>query len=388
MLQSVFVDKPRDILNEALRLRRALHQIPEAGFCEKETSAFIWQELEKTQPDELKHICVTGIRAVYYAKDAIETIAFRADMDALPMEEKTGLEFQSRHPGFMHACGHDGHMTSLLLLAQRIMEERETISKNIVLIFQPSEEVGCGAEKLINAGVLKNPKVDSIYACHLWPGYPLGSFATRAGVLMAQSCYPDVDIYGAKAHGADPCKGIDAIVAAAGFLNALQSVVSRSVSPKESVVITFGRIMGGDARNVIADHVRLEGTVRVFSDSSYQQTMRRIEEIVRGTESTYKVRIDMNPNEHYPCVQNDARLVNQLRQLLGEGLIEAQSVPNAEDFAFYQQKVPGVMLFMGIDDNVHFTKLHSQTFNFDEAVLPLITDLYWRIIHIEMEETR
>ena len=369
-----------DAAEEARALRRALHRIPELGFQEEETAAFLWRELLKTGPDEIKRFCGTGIRAVYRCEGAGETVAFRSDMDALPIREETGLPYASMHEGRMHACGHDGHMTALLLLARRIAREKSALRRNAVLIFQPSEEVGCGAEKLVKAGVLENPRVDRIYACHLWPGIPKCCFATRPGVLMAQSCYPDIDIYGVSAHGANPDLGADALVAAAGLISAMQTVVSRRTPPKSSVVVTFGRVEGGSGRNIIADHVRLEGTVRAFDEKDFHSAVSRMEEIVRGVEQTYGVKIRMNTNDHYPCVVNDEALVKDLKRMLGDRLIWTDSVPNAEDFSFYQRERPGVMIFAGIEDGEHETRLHSPTFNFDESVLPEIAGVYMRIL--------
>lgn len=376
-----------DILEEARQFRRDLHRIPELGFQEHETCNYLWKILKETLPDSLDIFCGTGIRAVYRCNvPHSETVAFRADMDALPICEETGLTFASVHEGVMHACGHDGHMAALLLLARKISREREKLCRNVVLIFQPSEETRCGAAKMVAAGVLEKPDIDRIYACHLWPGIRKGYFATKAGVLMAQACYPDITIDGQAAHGANPDQGSDAVVAASGLIQALQTVISRNTPPERAVVITFGRIEGGAGRNIIPAHVRMEGTVRAFSAEDFDRTIKRMEEIILGIGTAYNVRIEMKTNDHYPCVDNDVSLAEGLRRLLGSRLELAEPVPNAEDFSYYQLKVPGVMLFAGIDDGVHETRLHSPRFNFDEAILPDMADLYWRIIQQDREE--
>ena len=213
-------DMTAALLESCVRTRRTLHEMPETAFCEFDTQDYILSRLSSLCPDRLEKIAGTGVKAVWYAPGAARTLAFRAD-------------------GVMHACGHDGHMTLLLMLAQLIAGNREALRDNVVLLFQPAEEGKCGARLMIERGALNDPKVDIIYGMHLWPSVPKGKLGVRWGAMMAHSCEFDIVARGVAAHGAAPQKGVDAIVAAAEFVSMLQSVITRGVDPHQDALLTM-----------------------------------------------------------------------------------------------------------------------------------------------------
>ncbi|MEA5002782.1 MAG: amidohydrolase, partial [Christensenella sp.] len=250
--------------DELVRLRRELHRIPEYSFDTFETYQYLMAYLNGLKPDELTPCAGTGIKAVFMAKNPQKTIAIRADMDGLRVPENTGLSYASVHENMMHACGHDGHMAIALVCAKLVSEAKERLKYNYVFLFQPAEETVGGAQPMIDEGALENPKVDEIYGIHLWPDVPLGRAGMKPGPIMAQMCDFNVDIVGKSGHGAKPQDGIDALVAAAQFVSAAQTIVSRNTDPYETAVLTIGRVEAGQTRNVICEKVHLEGTMRAF----------------------------------------------------------------------------------------------------------------------------
>ncbi|MEG1548634.1 MAG: M20 family metallopeptidase [Clostridia bacterium] len=366
--------------DECIRVRRELHSIPETAYNEIKTQAYVMEYMSKLAPDVLVPIAGTGVKAVYYAKHPQSTIAFRADMDALPVKEATGVQFASTHIGYMHACGHDGHMSALLMLARLVSSMHGTLKCNVVLLFQPGEEGGCGAQAMIDDGALNNPHIERIYGMHIWPELERGKIGTRSGAFMAQSCGFNITVCGKSAHGAKPEMGIDAIVAAAQIITALQTVVSRSVSADEPVVVSIGSIMGGEVRNVICDKVELKGTLRVFSDDLHDNVYARIRDILRGAESAFGVKTEFIEVQRYYCVNNDPALTKELVGILNKDAYEYPRVPLGEDFSFYQRSVSGVFFFVGSGEPNHNAPLHSPKFDFDETVLLNGVEVYRRIL--------
>lgn len=362
--------------------RRALHRIPETGNEEFKTQAYVLAALEKMEPDEVSVMAGTGVRAVFYAKDAPDAkcIAFRADMDALQIEEKSGCAFASEHSGKMHACGHDGHTANLLTFAQYIADRRETLACHVVLIFQPAEETTGGAMRMVEAGALENPHVDEIYGMHLMPDIPLGQIGSCAGPLMASTTEIDFDITGKSAHGAMPHMGTDAIAAAAHLLTMLQTQVARTVDPCRSALITVGRMEAGTQRNVLAAKAHLEGIIRTLSNDVYQALYARIEDCVRGMETAFGVTCEITPRIYFPCVENDAQKHAKVREILGERYVPLTPRMIAEDFSYYQLKRPGVFVFCGCMDDAHHSPLHSDTFDFDEEAMLYGLELFTRLI--------
>ena len=377
---------------KASALRRDLHRIPETGFCEQETQAYLLRALSALHPDRLEPIAGTGVKAVFYADPAHperpgRVTAFRSDIDGLAILEQTGAPYASAHEGRMHACGHDGHMAMLLTFAQLLSARRETLSargETVVLLFQPAEEHLGGARRVIEEGGLENPKVERIFGLHLWPDVPFGTVGFREGPMMAQTCEFDVTVFGKSAHGASPHRGIDAIVAAAEIITAFQTIPARAVDPYEKAVLTIGKIQGGKARNIIAEQVVLNGTARSFTDEVYEKIKARIGDILAGVERAQGVRCTFEEAVHYPVLNNPPELYRLILERTEEAERTAvREVMAAEDFAFYQQKVPGMLCFIGVGDAQHQEPLHSSRFDFDERALLDGVELYRRIMELD-----
>lgn len=351
--------------------RRALHRMPEAGFEEHDTSRYIERRLKALEPDRLEPVAKTGWIALFKGTGGGRTLAFRADMDGLPVEEDPGHEIRSEKPGMMHACGHDGHMAILLGLAAYAAENRGKIADDLLLVFQPAEEGPGGAKIIAEDPLFEALSIEAVYGLHLFPQLDQGTVGLAAGPVMAQSGEIDVLIEGKSAHGAQPQEGVDALVAAAAFVGESQKIVSRFLKPLEPAVVTFGRIEGGEARNIIADRIILEGTVRTFSEAVYKRVKERMDGLARGLEAAYGCRIGLVWRDMYPPVLNDPGLAEAFKAAYG-GPIEAMEPQMlAEDFSYYQKKVPGLFLFLGVGNREKgfVSPLHSSRFNFDEAVL-------------------
>jgi amidohydrolase len=301
-------------------------------------------------------------------------------MDALATRELTELPFESTHIGRMHACGHDGHMTMLLLLASLVSRSREKLKYNIVLLFQPAEESIGGAARMIEEGALKNPAVERIFGLHVWPSIEQGRIGVRSGPMMAQTREFDIILHGKSAHGASPQDGIDTIVASAELILMLQSVISRSVSPSAHSLITIGKITGGQARNIISDRVELNGTLRTFSNELTNYMKSKIGDMLHGLELSAGVKAEYREIMHYRMVDNPDYMVDYLKAIVEpEALVEAEEQMAAEDFAFYQQHVPGLFMLLGIGGKSCLHPLHSPLFNFDEHALLGGVEVYRRI---------
>ena len=358
--------------HEQLRMhRRALHRIPEIGEKEHKTQAYILEQLHLLSPDDLQVFADTGVRAVFYGNGEGRTVAFRADIDALPVKEETGCSYMSQHDGFMHACGHDGHMANLLVFAIWLNVHRKELVDNVVLLFQPAEETVGGAKRMIDEGALENPHVDVIFGMHMMPDIPKGKIASCAGPIMAQTCEMDFVIHGKSAHGATPHLGKDAIMAMAHLLTLFQTTVARSVDPCQQALITVGKVFAGKQRNILAAEAQMEGIVRTFSNQVYEGLEARICDDIKGVEAAFGVEIEFIKRVYYPCVENDPEEFERIRTLLGDRFLQAKPRMTAEDFSYYQLSVPGVFVFCGCADDEHTAPLHASTFDFDEeAMLP------------------
>ncbi len=376
-------DEVAALLDYAVNTRRALHRIPEVGFELYKTHQYIMDELKKLRPDMLDSLADTGIKAVWYAENAQETIGFRADMDGLNVLEQNETDYVSTHVGKMHGCGHDGHMTMLLTLAKLIAKHRNELKFNVVLLFQPAEEGWGGAAAMIEDGALENPRIDRIYGIHLWPTVPKGKIGVRWGNMMARSCEFDIYAQGVSAHGASPQMGIDAIVASAELITMLQSAITRSVDPHQDALLTIGRITGGSARNVIADRVEMNGTLRVFSSEVYDNLMHRIHAMTDGVALATGAKFEVYERIQYPSVENPRPLVEDLYTYTGmEDIVLVEPAMAAEDFACYQQQIPGVFMWLGIQGGKNDQPLHNCRFDFDEDVLLVGVEVYRRLLGI------
>ena len=363
-------------------IRRELHKIPEIGFKEFKTSKYIESFLRELSPDRIQEVAGTGWIAFFKGLEGKRTLAFRSDMDGLPVEECEKHENRSDHQGMMHACGHDGHMSILLAFAQFLSENREKIKDNVVLVFQPAEEGPGGAEEVAGSKLFEDLNIDEIFGLHLFPLLEEGKIALKDGPVMAQSGEIDVSIIGRSSHGAQPQEGIDAIVAAAAFITEVQKIVSRFIKPLEPAVITFGKTWGGEARNIVSGEMFLEGTIRTFSEDVYMSIKKRIRDIADGIEIVYGCRIETVFRDMYPPVINDKRLVERFGKAYEGEVVDIEPQMLAEDFSYYQKKVPGLFVFLGSkNEEKGFTNpLHSPNFNFDEAVLVKGLEAYASLI--------
>ena len=342
--------------------RQALHRIPELGKKLPKTKQYALEVLKSCGPDEILEFPDSGLRALFKSKHASRTIAFRADMDALPILEETDTPFRSQHEGCMHACGHDGHMANLLALARWIADHRNSIRVNVALIFQPAEETTGGAKPLIDAGVLQNPDVSRIYALHLMPDIPKGMLAVCSGPIMASTCELNFTIHGKASHGAAPHLGKDAVTAAAHLILMLNSAVARTVDPREEAVITIGQIEAGTQRNILADTARLFGICRTFSNEVYVGLEKQMLSVCKGISEACGVQVEFGRGVYYPCTVNNKVETERVIRLMGECCMPAIPKMTAEDFSYYLQKIPGAYVFCGCMDEQHKSALHTPVF--------------------------
>ncbi len=371
--------------DDCVKIRRELHRIPEIGFDLHKTHEYIKPLIEQCKPDELITIAETGFKAVFYAQGAQRTIAFRADMDGMKNTEENRFRFRSRTRGVMHGCGHDGHMTILLMLAKWVSQNRDKLKCNVVLLFQPGEEGWAGARRMINEGALVNPKVDRIYGLHLWPTVPKGKIGIRWENLMAQTSDFVIKIHGKSAHASTPQMGVDAIVVAAELITMIQSVITRDVDPHQDALLTLGKINGGTAHNVIAEEVTMSGTLRVFSNELYDRLMTQIISLLKGLELATGAGISMETVVHYPYVANPREMVEKFYSVLDsmDDVVLVEPVMAAEDFAEYQQEIDGMFMFLGINGGRGGAPLHSSRFDFDEDALLVGAEAFKRILECE-----
>lgn len=372
----------QNMVEELRQIRRDLHKIPELGLKEYKTSAYIREKLTSFGITELETWLETGVVAVIRGKGKKEAVAFRADMDALPVTEQTGCDFTSEHVGCMHACGHDGHVTVLLGFAKYLQEHKDELENDVVLIFQPAEEGPGGAQLLVDAGLFEKHPVRCIIGCHIFPQVPQGKVACRKGAMMARNGEVDVHIYGESAHGAQPQLGHDAVLAAGAVITGLHTILSRNVSPLDSGVLTFGAIHGGEACNIIAKEVKLEGTMRAFSDEVYETMTKRVQEAVAGIAAGYGCKGEAVFRHMYRVVDNDPKLVELLQEVAGDAYEETPPYMLAEDFSLYLQKVPGMFFFLGSgnEEKGYIHSLHSAQFQFDEEILALGVETYAKLL--------
>ncbi len=362
------------IKNQIIAWRRDFHMYPELGYEEERTSKIVEEHLREWGY-KIKRVG-TGIIADI-GKEG-KTVALRADMDALPVQEENDVPYKSRIPGKMHACGHDAHTAMLLGAAKIIAEHKEELPNKVRLIFQPAEEGGNGALKMIEGGALEG--VDAIFGLHVWMELPSGVVGIREGPFMAGVGRFNVEIEGKGGHGASPHETTDPVPIAAQVILAFQTIISRNLNPLESGVVTIGSIKAGEAFNVIPERVYMNGTYRFFTQETKSLIEKRIEEILKGitlaNNASYKLKIE----EVGPPTINDpkmASLARKVAQTLGLKVEEVPKTMGAEDFAFYLQKVPGAFITLGIKNKEKgiIYPHHHPKFNVDEDVLPFGTAL-------------
>ncbi len=372
----------------AMEARRHLHQYPELSFEEKETSAYVAAKLTEMGIPHQTGVGGYGIKAIIQGGRPGPTVALRADMDALPIQEETGLPFASKRPGVMHACGHDVHTATLLATAKALKEIAPDLPGTVVLIFQPGEEKNPGgASLMIKDGVLENPKVDAIFGLHVMPLMEAGTMGFGAGPRMAAPDEFDITIVGRGGHGAAPHLCVDPVMVAAQCITLLQQVVARNVSPFGHAVITIGSIHGGAARNVIPDEVTFQGTVRTMEPDVRELMHERIEQVVKGVceaaGATYRMRYEKG----YPVLINDPAMTDLAREAALE-VLEPEKVGEmapsmgGEDFAFYLGRVPGSFARLGsmVPGTQNPSGLHTSTLMIDEECMAVGVAYYLSVV--------
>lgn len=357
------------LLNEVIKYRRDLHQIPEVGFKEFKTQKYIINTL-KSMGYSPNTICETGIY-IYIPGIKKECIAFRADIDALAIQEENNCTFSSKHSGFMHACGHDGHTAALLAFAKYLTTTAEQ-NYSILLIFQPAEEGPGGAKFICETGILEKFHVKEIYSFHLFPDLEEGTISTKAGPFFAQATEFDCKVVGKGGHGGMPQKTNDPLIPFTKIIDSYQSIISRNLSPFNAGVITVGKISGGTARNIISNSIDFYGTIRAYSQEDTELIIKRMKEIHNGIEIAFDIKVIDEFRVLYPPVINDNILYNNFLKISQDfNFIQGETLALAEDFAFYQEKVPGIFFLLGTRNKEQnfISPLHSSSFNFDEKVL-------------------
>jgi len=368
-----------DDINETLfEIRKHLHQYPELSFQEEETSEYICSWLNKWNISYRK-ICSTGVVVDICGEkgDGLH-LAIRADIDALPIKEETGLSYSSSKIGIMHACGHDGHTTILLSVIYHLHKLKKNFSGRIRCIFQPGEEADGAAKKLIEANVLENPKVDAAIALHLWPKLPLGTIGVKKGTITAACDDLYIDVIGKGGHSARPHLAIDAISISANLIQSLQYLQSKWNNPVEPIILHIGKISGGEAGNIVANKVHMEGTVRVLSPNVRKKLKEKLISHISNLVSQYGATSEIKYVDGHPPVVNDEQLVEVLKHTvykqLGEKSFYVLDTPSlgADDFGYFSEKVPSVYFRLGIKEEGNpCYDLHHPKFNFNEQVIPI-----------------
>jgi amidohydrolase len=380
-------DKIEEMKDWLIEIRRTIHSHPELGFEEVETSRLISAWLESFGLDVKKGVAKTGVVGLLRGGEPGKTVALRADMDALPIDEATGVPYASKIKGKMHACGHDAHVTILLGVARFFSTIREQVKGNIKLIFQPGEEGFGGGKLMVEAGVLEDPNVDAIFAAHVFPFLPTGQVGITEGKAMASSDKFTLRIIGKGGHGAYPHVTHDPILAAGHIITQIQSIVSRNVNPLDSAVVSFGAVHGGRAYNVIPDDVELTGTVRSLNPEVREELKSRIEQITRGVVVSLGLDYHYEFEYGYPVLINDAWMsklvVSTCSKAIGKDNVEIlQPSMGAEDFAYYLEKCPGAIFRLGVRNEKKglIQPHHNTLFNIDEDVLPFGVEMFVRVI--------
>ena len=373
------------IAQEMVALRHHIHAHPELAFEEHATSDLVAARLAEWGYEVHRGLAGTGVVGTLKRGTGSKRLGIRADMDALPIQENTGLPYTSQHPGKMHACGHDGH-TAILLAAARSIAQDEHFDGTLHLIFQPAEEGLGGGRRMVEEGLFRLFPCDAIFALHNMPGMPAGQFGFRAGAFMPSSDSVIVTVRGKGGHGSAPHLSADPVVAAAHIIVALQTIVSRNVDPREMAVISVGAIHGGDAPNVIPDQVEMRLTVRAFRPATREMLRQRITELVQAQAQTLGVQAEVNYIWRYPSLVNDEACTDFARQValdwLGEqGVMPAlEPLTGSEDFSFMLQERPGCYLIVGNGEGEHHhtggCMVHNPGYDFNDAILPIAAS-YW-----------
>ena len=369
------------IKNTIIETRRDLHKHPELSFKEFRTSKIVSEKLEKFGFEVQTNIGKTGVIGVLKGKHKGKTIAMRADMDALPIQETSDVPYKSINDGIMHACGHDAHVAILLGAAEILSKKINQINGNIKFIFQPAEEGFGGAQYMIDDGAIDD--VDEIYGLHVWNYQKAGTVGIKSGPVMAAADKFTISIKGIGGHGAAPQGTVDATIVASYLIQSLQTIVSRNVNPLESTVITIGQINGGNNFNIIADKIILKGTARAYTQKNRNLIKKRMHEMCKGVGQTFGAKIQLNYKDGYPPVINDNNITNNVKKaankIIPEGIVSPYLSMGGEDFSYFANKVPGCFFFLGSlpeGKEMMSTPQHCSHYDIDEDVMLIGSSIF------------
>jgi len=373
------VNRVADLHAEITAWRHDIHAHPELRYEERRTAALVAEKLKSFGCDDVvAGLGQTGVVGVIRGRKAGKVVALRADMDALPLEEETGLPYKSSAPGRMHACGHDGH-TAMLLGAAKYLAETRNFAGTAVVIFQPAEEGGAGALAMVKDGLISRFAIEEVYGMHNYPGLPLGQFGIRPGAMMASADHIVIDLEGKGGHAARPHLSIDTVLVGAQIVSQLQSIVARNVDPLQAAVVSICMFQAGHTDNVIPQHAQLRGTARALTEEVRNTLQKRVPEVVEGTARLYGAKARITYTNGYPVLNNHGRqtefAASVAREIAGNDKVDTDFTPvmGAEDFAFMLNERPGAFIFVGNGDSAG---LHHPAYNFNDEVIPLGTS-YW-----------
>jgi len=388
---------PDDFIKWLVELRRWFHRFPEPAYKEVKTAAKICEILNTLKVSFQAGVGGTGVVAKLSAKRTGPVVAFRADMDALTLEEKNDVPYKSRNPGLMHACGHDGHMTIALGVIRWLIENRwpQNGCGKIVFIFQPAEEGGAGAKAMLQSGIFDAEPIKAVFAGHMYPELPMGHIRLAPEISNAAADSLFIRLKGKGGHGAHPHHCKDPIVAGANLVTQLQSLISRELPPLDSAVITIGCFHAGTATNIIPEEAVLEGTLRTLKPDIRKEIIKRLEDMVEGTVKSFGISGTLNITEGYPVLVNDPLLVEHVVTCASD-VLDADNVHSglprmgAEDFAYFCQKWGGAMVGIGCHDPGKGFQhgLHSPYFDLDERVLEIGTRLFAHVLTRYLEKSQ
>lgn len=378
MLKEDIIKRANEISDYLIDIRRDIHKTPELAMNEFKTREKIKKYLDEIGIDYIEFEHHRGIMAYIYTENAKPTIGIRADIDALPIEEKNDTPYKSQNKGVMHACGHDAHTTMLIGACKILYEMRDNLNINIKFFFEPAEEKGGGAKYFIQDGLMENPKVDFMFGAHVQAYLEVGQIESKYDTLNASSNSVLIKVKGKRGHGAYPQNGVDALVAAAQIITSLQSIISRNLAPHEMAVLTLGKIQGGDAGNVICDEVEIQGTLRTLNKEEKAFIVKRATEIVENTAKAYRCEAEfILRGTGYNALINDRDLVDVVKlnaeEFLGEGSFAFKDYPSmgGEDFSFFLEKCRGVFFHIGCGNKEKgiTSLIHTADFDIDERCL-------------------
>jgi len=383
--------------SELETIRRDIHAHPELCYEEQRTADLVATRLADWGIPVVRGLGVTGVVGIIQNGTSGRAIGLRADMDALPMQELNTFEHASRHAGKMHACGHDGH-TAMLLGAAHYLSQNRNFDGTVYLIFQPAEEGGAGARRMIEDGLFDRFPMDAVYGMHNWPGIKAGTFGVAPGPMMASSNEFRVVVKGKGAHAAQPHRGIDPVMTAVQIAQAWQTIISREKNPLDTAVLSITQIHAGSATNVIPDEAVLIGTVRTFSTGVLDLIERRMNEVAAGVAAGFGASVDFTFKRNYPPLVNDvektAFAIEAMRAVVGPDNVNVDVEPTmgAEDFAFMLQAKPGCYVFIGNGEGEHRLgghglgpcQLHNGSYDFNDQLLPIGASYWVRLVEMSL----